>query len=84
MKVEFIGTYQNHEIKKTDTGKDYVFLTCKQGGDNRDVNILLFNNKIFENLQLFKKDDPLTVIFETWYSSKDKKQVLICKDVVPC
>lgn len=84
MKVEFIGTYQNHEIKKTSTGKDYVVLTCKQSVDNRNVNILLFNNNLFENLQVFKKDDPLTVIFETWYSSKNKQQVLIFKDIVPC
>ena len=50
MKVEFIGTYEKHEIRKTSKDKDYVFLTCKQAGDNRQVSILLFNNKSRKNI----------------------------------
>lgn len=84
MKLEFIGTYEKHEVRKTSNGKDYVVLNCKQSGDNRSVNILLFNNKIFDNLKMFKKDDPINVIFETWYNIKNKQQVLICKDIVVC
>ena len=84
MKVEFIGTYDKHEVRKTSKDKDYVFLTCKQAGDNRDVHILLFNKKVFENLEAFKQGDEITVIFETWYNKNTAQQVLICKDVVLC
>lgn len=82
MKVEFIGTYEKHEIRKTSKDKDYVFLTCKQAGDNRQVSILLFNNKVFNHLEMFKPGDEITIIYETWYSSKTKQQVLVCKDIV--
>ena len=33
MKVEFIGTYDSHEIRKTSKDKDYVFLVCRQAVD---------------------------------------------------
>lgn len=82
MKVEFIGTYVKHEIRKTSKDKDYVFLKCKQAVDNREVSLLIFNNKVFKNLENFKQGDDITVIYETWYSSKVKQQVMICKDIV--
>ena len=82
MKVEFIGTYDSHEIRKTSKDKDYVFLVCSQAVDNRKVTILLFNQKVFGNLEMFKQGDEITIIYETWYNSKTKEQVLICKDIV--
>lgn len=82
MKVEFIGTYDHHEIRKTSKDKDYVYLVCKQAGDKRKVTILLFNNKVYENLGMFKQGDDITIIYETWFDSKTKQQVLVCKDIV--
>lgn len=82
MKVEFIGTYDRHEIRKTSKDKDYIYLVCKQAGDNKQVAILLFNDKVFKNLDMFKQGDEITIIYETWYSSKTKQQVLVCKDIV--
>lgn len=82
MKVEFIGTYVKHEIRKTSKDKDYVYLVCNQAGDNRQVIILLFNDKVFKNLDMFKQGDEITIIYETWYNSKTKQQVLVCKDIV--
>ncbi len=82
MKVEFIGTYQRHETRKTSKDKDYIYLVCKQAVDNREVTILLFNNKVFGNLEMFKQGDEITLIYETWYSSKTKQQVLILTDIV--
>ena len=69
MKVEFIGTYQRHETRKTSKDKDYVYLVCKQAVDNREVTILLFNQKVFGNLEMFKQGDEITIIYETWYNS---------------
>ena len=82
MKVEFIGTYKSHEIRKTSNDKDYVYLKCKQAGDNKDVTILVFNQKLLERFVMFKEGDEITLIYETWYSSKTKQQVLILKDIV--
>ena len=82
MKVEFIGTYESHEIRKTSKDKDYIYLVCKQAVDNRKVTILLFNQKVFGNLEMFKQGDEITLIYETWYNSKTKEQVLILKDIV--
>lgn len=82
MKVEFIGTYDSHEIRKTSKDKDYVYLVCRQAVDNRRVTVLLFNQKVFGNLEMFKQGDDITIIYETWYNSKTKEQVLICKDIV--
>ena len=82
MKVEFIGTYESHEIRKTSKDKDYVFLICKQAVDNKKVTVLLFNEKVFGNLEMFKQGDEKTIIYETWYNTKTKQQVLICKDIV--
>ena len=82
MKVEFIGTYDSHEIRKTSKDKDYVYLVCKQAVDNKKVTILLFNQKVFGNLEMFKQGDEITIIYETWYNSNTKQQVLVCKDIV--
>lgn len=82
MKVEFIGTYESHEIRKTSKDKDYIYLVCRQAVDNRKVTILLFNQKVFGNLEMFKQGDEITLIYETWYNSKTKEQVLILKDIV--
>lgn len=84
MRVEFIGKYEKHEIKKTSKDKDYVCLSCVQSVDNKKINILLFNKGIFKNLDMFKQGDDINVIFETWYNKKNDKQVIICKDIVAC
>lgn len=82
MKLEFIGTYQRHEMRKTAKDKDYILLVCRQAGDNKEVTILLFNSKVFGNLEMFKPNDEITLIYETWYSKKSGQQVLILKDIV--
>ena len=82
MKVEFIGTYVKHEIKKTKTDKDYCKLICKENLSNKTSTIFIFDSKVFNNLAMFKPEDGITVIFETWYNVKTKSNVIIVKDIV--
>lgn len=82
MKLEFLGIYKNHELKKTKTNKDYCELNCLESISNKSVRIFIFDSDVISNLNSFNKDDSISVIFETWYSHKDKNNVLIVKDVV--
>lgn len=84
MKVEFIGVYKKHEVKKTKSNKEYVELTCLDNVTHKTSKIFIFNSALFENLEMLQDNDNIAVIFETWYSVKNKNQVLIVKDIVPC
>lgn len=84
MKVEFIGVYKKHEIKKTKSNKEYVELTCLDNVTHKTNKIFIFNHALFENLEMLQDNDNIAVIFETWYSTKNKNQVLLVKDIVPC
>lgn len=84
MRVEFLGTYKKHEIKKTKTDKEYVQLICYEQFSKKNVKICIFNNKCIENLEAFKDGDDISVIFETWYSKKANNNVLLVKDIVAC
>ena len=84
MKLEFMGTYVKHETKKTNKNNDYSLLVCKEQFSNRDVRICIFNKDLAERLVQFNQGDNLVVIFETWYSKKDSKNILLIKDVVAC
>lgn len=84
MKVEFIGVYKKHEIKKTKSNKEYVELTCLDNVTHKTNKIFIFKQALFDNLEMLQENDNIAVIFDTWYSTKNKNQVLIVKDIVPC
>lgn len=84
MKVEFIGIYKSHITKQTKNNKDYVELNCLDNVTNKPAKIFIFNHELFNNLEMLQDGDNIAVIFETWYSIKNKNNVLIVKDIVPC
>ena len=81
MKLEFYGVYKNHITKKTKNDKDYTELNCLEQMSNKNVKILVFNNEIVKNLEMFKEGDGIVVIFSTWYDYETKNNVLFVKDI---
>ena len=82
MILEYDGVYKSHEIKESSNGKQYAVIEAEQVGSKYLDKIFVFNKKVVENLGNFEAGEQMIVLFNRFYNSKEKREVIIVKDVV--
>ena len=84
MKLEFDGMFLKAEKKESKNGNEYYSVLLKDPVIGKQERIFIFDKKIIEKINSFKENDTVVFIFDYYYSSKSKKNILKVSDVVLC
>lgn len=77
-------TVKSAELKKDKNGNDYLDVVVFQQLNKYDDHVFLFGNKVKEFSDRLKPDNTVVLLYNRFYSSKNKREVFILQDVTPC
>lgn len=77
-------TIKSVTTKKTKDNKDYLDVVIFQELNKYDNHVFVFGSKVDKFKNSLKPDTTCVLIYNYFWSKRQKKEVFVLQDVVPC